>query len=47
MNDESFPIVLVNKKNVGLGYFQFECRRMDEEKVIEEVKKILDKLVHL
>ncbi|MCK4840411.1 MAG: hypothetical protein KAT04_00850 [Methylococcales bacterium] len=39
MNDESFPIVLVNKKNVGLGYFQFECRRMDEEKVIERSEK--------
>ena len=30
MKNESFPIVLRDKKNVGLGYWQFECRQVTE-----------------
>ncbi len=30
MNNEDFPVVLSNRKNVGLGYWQFECRRVAE-----------------
>lgn len=31
MNNEDFPVVLSNRKNVGLGYWQFECRRVAEK----------------
>ncbi len=31
MNNEDFPVVLGNRKNVGLGYWQFECRRVAEK----------------
>lgn len=31
MNNENFPVVLSNRKNVGLGYWQFECRRVAEK----------------
>jgi phage major head subunit gpT-like protein len=31
MNSEDFPVVLSNRKNVGLGYWQFECRRVAEK----------------
>ena len=27
MNNESFPVTLKNRKNIGLGYWQFECAR--------------------
>ncbi|MGR8934806.1 MAG: hypothetical protein ACU837_10515 [Gammaproteobacteria bacterium] len=30
---ENFPIVLRDRKNVGLGYWQFECRRIPEQMV--------------
>jgi hypothetical protein len=30
MNNEDFPVVLSNRRNVGLGYWQFECRRVAE-----------------
>jgi len=30
MNNEDFPVVLGNRRNVGLGYWQFECRRVAE-----------------
>jgi len=30
MNNEDFPVVLSSRKNVGLGYWQFECRRVAE-----------------
>jgi hypothetical protein len=30
MNNEDFPVVLSDRKNVGLGYWQFECRRVEE-----------------
>ncbi|MGZ4968420.1 MAG: hypothetical protein ACXV7H_02720 [Methylobacter sp.] len=31
MNNEDFPVVLNSRKNVGLGYWQFECRRVAEK----------------
>jgi len=31
MNNEDFPAALSNRKNVGLGYWQFECRRVAEK----------------
>jgi hypothetical protein len=31
MNFEDFPIVLRDRKNIGLGYWQFECRRITEQ----------------
>lgn len=30
MNNEDFPVVLSSRRNVGLGYWQFECRRVAE-----------------
>ncbi len=30
MQEENFPVLLSNRKNVGLGYWQFECRRVEE-----------------
>jgi len=38
MGDKNFPIVLGNRKNIGLGYWQFECRQI-EEKLVEKVIK--------
>ena len=31
MGQESFPIILNGRKNIGLGYWQFECRRIVEK----------------
>jgi hypothetical protein len=31
MNFEDFPIVLRDRNNIGLGYWQFECRRITEQ----------------
>jgi len=31
MNNDDFPVILSNRKNVGLGYWQFECRRVAEK----------------
>ncbi len=33
MNGEQFPIILRDKKNIGLGYWQFECRRIEEKDI--------------
>jgi hypothetical protein len=30
MGRENFPIILIGRKNIGLGYWQFECRRIME-----------------
>ncbi|MDO9105578.1 MAG: hypothetical protein Q7U57_11535 [Methylovulum sp.] len=32
INQEDFPIVLKKKKNIGLGYWQFECLRVAEKR---------------
>jgi len=39
MEDEDFPIILGRRQNVGLGYWQFECRRIAEKQVSQEVSK--------
>jgi len=39
MNDNDFPIVLGNKKNIGLGYWQFECRQIEEKQIAQVVKR--------
>jgi len=31
MGQDSFPIILNGRKNIGLGYWQFECRRLVEK----------------
>ncbi|MFW5443206.1 MAG: hypothetical protein ACKE51_02715 [Methylococcaceae bacterium] len=39
MNEDDFPIVLGGRKNIGLGYWQFECRRIEEKQIVEQTKK--------
>ncbi len=39
MNGKDFPIVLGNRKNIGLGYWQFECRQIEEKQVQQVIKK--------
>jgi len=31
LNQENFPIIIKDRKNIGLGYWQFECRRLAEK----------------
>ncbi len=33
MGQENFPIILMGRKNIGLGYWQFECRRIAEQQL--------------
>lgn len=44
MNNEDFPVVLSSRKNVGLGYWQFECRRVADKSRSEfsQIKKGYD-----
>ncbi|PPD03356.1 MAG: hypothetical protein CTY29_09830 [Methylobacter sp.] len=42
MPRENFPVILGNKKNIGLGYWQFECRRLAEKAKTEPEKKGYD-----
>lgn len=42
MNNETFPIILRDRKNIGLGYWQFECRRIEELSAQPEIKKGYD-----
>lgn len=39
MGQESFPIILMGRKNIGLGYWQFECRRILEKQLLTHDKK--------
>lgn len=39
MNGKDFPIVLGNRKNIGLGYWQFECRQIEEKQVAQVIEK--------
>lgn len=39
MQNDSFPIVLQNRKNIGLGYWQFECFRIAEQQTAEKIPK--------
>jgi cyclic-di-GMP-binding protein len=38
MGQESFFIILMGRKNIGLGYWQFECRR-----ILEDISPVLEK----
>lgn len=38
MNNEDFPVVLSHRKNVGLGYWQFKCRRVAEKSKLVSVQ---------
>ncbi|MDT8406771.1 MAG: hypothetical protein RQ715_05940 [Methylococcales bacterium] len=31
LNQEEFPIILRNRENIGIGYWGFECRRIEEK----------------
>lgn len=43
MGPDNFPIILMGRKNIGLGYWQFECRRIAEKQVpVQEKKKGYD-----
>lgn len=39
MGQENFPIILMGRKNIGLGYWQFECRRIMEKQLPVQSKK--------
>ncbi|MCK5831256.1 MAG: hypothetical protein KAH20_13250 [Methylococcales bacterium] len=39
MDEKNFLIILGGKKNIGLGYWQFECRRIDVNRVSKSAKK--------
>jgi cyclic-di-GMP-binding protein len=38
----NFPIALKNRKNVGLGYWQFECTMVEENRKQVQTKKGYD-----
>jgi len=42
LNEKNFPIVLRNRKNIGLGYWQFECRQLEEQEVASRGNKGYD-----
>lgn len=33
LNEQNFPILLRERKNIGLGYWQFDCRMIDEQEL--------------
>ncbi|MGR8931081.1 MAG: hypothetical protein ACU836_10600 [Gammaproteobacteria bacterium] len=39
LGQENFPIILNGRKNIGLGYWQFECRRIMEKMVKQDEPK--------
>lgn len=39
MGHENFPIILNGRRNIGLGYWQFECRRIMEKTVSQPDSK--------
>lgn len=39
MGQENFPIILMGRKNIGLGYWQFECRRILENPIQQQGSK--------
>jgi hypothetical protein len=42
MGQQNFPIILIGRKNIGLGYWQFECRQLMEKQVpVQDRKKRL------
>jgi len=42
MGQENFPIIINGRKNIGLGYWQFECRRIMEKSIQPDSKKGYD-----
>jgi len=42
MHSDNFPIVLRDKINIGLGYWQFECRQVEETKQLVKSTKGYD-----
>ncbi len=38
-NDDKLPIILGNRKNIGIGYWQFECRQLEEHQVTQLAKQ--------
>jgi hypothetical protein len=42
MNNDNFPIILRDKKNIGLGYWQFECRQLEETMQVAKSTKGYD-----
>jgi len=42
LNAKNFPIVLMSRKNIGLGYWQFECRQLEEQEVASKGNKGYD-----
>lgn len=39
MGQEKFPVILMGRKNIGLGYWQFECRRIMEKPTQAQTSK--------
>jgi len=42
LNDKNFPVVLRNRKNIGLGYWQFDCRQIGQQEVATKANKGYD-----
>jgi len=42
LNDNNFPIVLRDRKNIGVGYWQFDCRQLEEQVVATTSNKGYD-----
>ena len=42
LNEQNFPILLRERKNIGLGYWQFDCRRVDEQELATMTNKGYD-----
>ncbi len=42
LNEENFPIFLRERKNIGLGYWQFDCRRVEEQELASLINKGYD-----
>ena len=42
MGHETIHLLLKNKKNVGLGYWQFECQRIAAKTETKQIKKGYD-----
>jgi len=42
LNEKNFPIILRDRKNIGLGYWQFECRQLEEQEVASKANKGYD-----
>lgn len=42
LNEQDFPIILRDRKNIGLGYWQFDCRRLEEQELATKSNKGYD-----